>query len=192
MLSMSASMLAKREQLTSDISVLLTRIREIHNEEVLNRNDLRNNILDRNRYSEKLSCLQEEQKTWIAKYECLIMHPKKESVSSPYKGFSSGRHYSFETDTSLPVLMYDDTSELREVSNRLAEIKQQMSELKEAIRQLEVRIEEGIQSRYRIRDLWKDLEDINTKRLSLRIQLSQLIKERSLLLSNTKIVSIVC
>ncbi len=88
--------------------------------------------------------------------------------------------------------MYDDTSELREVSNRLAEIKQQMSELKEAIRQLEVRIEEGIQSRYRIRDLWKDLEDINTKRLSLRIQLSQLIKERSLLLSNTKIVSIVC
>ena len=90
------------------------------------------------------------------------------------------------------VLMYDDTSELREVSNRLAEIKQQMSELKEAIRQLEVRIEEGIQSRYRIRDLWKDLEDINTKRLSLRIQLSQLIKERSLLLSNTKIVSIVC
>ena len=74
--------------------------------------------------------------------------------------------------------MYDDTSELREVSNRLAEIKQQMSELKEAIRQLEVRIEEGIQN----------LEDINTKRLSLRIQLSQLIKERSLLLSNTKIV----
>ena len=67
-----------------------------------------------------------------------------------------------------------------------------VSELKEAIRQLEVRIEEGIQSRYRIRDLWKDLEDINTKRLSLRIQLSQLIKERSLLLSNTKIVTIVC
>ena len=146
-------MLARREQLTSDISVLLTRIKEIHNEEVLNRNDLRNNILDKNRYSEKLTSLQEEQRKWIAQYECLIMHPKKESVSSPYKGLSSGRHYSFETDTSLPTLMSDDASELRDVSNRLAEIKRQMSELKEAIRQLEVRIEEGIQSMYGISGL---------------------------------------
>ena len=32
-----------------------------------------------------------------------------------------------------------------------------------------------------------DLEDVNTKRLSLRIQLAQLMKERSLLLCNMSI-----
>ena len=37
-----------------------------------------------------------------------------------------------------------------------------------------------------------DLEDVNTKRLSLRIQLAQLMKERSLLLCNMSIEWCVC
>ncbi|KAK8825432.1 hypothetical protein WA538_003128 [Blastocystis sp. DL] len=57
-----------------------------------------------------------------------------------------------------------------------------VSELEEAIRQLDMRVQEGIQN----------LEDVNTKRLSLRIQLAQLMKERSLLLCNMSIEWCVC
>ena len=142
---MSASMLAKREQLTSDISVLLTRIKEIHNEEVFNRNDLRNNIMDKNRYSEKLADLQKEQRKWIAQYEYELMHPKKESLSSSYNSVSPCLHNDGDTDASLLTSMSDEASEF-DVSNQLTEIKRQISELKEAIRQLEVRIDDGIQS----------------------------------------------
>ena len=57
---MSEECKLKHQQLSSDISVLLERIKNIHDEEVLLRNDLRNNLLDETRFTDELSDLNEK------------------------------------------------------------------------------------------------------------------------------------
>lgn len=57
---MSEECKTKHAQLTSDISVLLERIKSIHDEEVLLRNDLRNNLLDETRFTDELGDLNEK------------------------------------------------------------------------------------------------------------------------------------
>ena len=65
--------------------------------------------------------------------------------------------------------------ELRSISTQLTQIQNQLQDIQDSLAVIRRLIDEGVQN----------LEDINTKRLSLRIQLSQLIKEKSLLLINT-------
>lgn len=143
---MSSSMLAKREQLTSDISVLLARIKEIHNEEVLNRNDLRNNVLDKQRFSGKLGVLQEEQKRLLNQYESCLLIAKKDDMGSPRSSQSLGPHSPVHTISSL-LKSPNDGTRLQEVSNKLTTVNKEILELEEAIHQLEVRVEDGIQSK---------------------------------------------
>ena len=143
---MSSSMLAKREQLTSDISVLLARIKEIHNEEVLNRNDLRNNVLDKQRFSGKLGVLQEEQKRLLNQYESCLLIAKKDDMGSPRSSQSLGPHSHVHTISSL-LKSPNDGTRLQEVSNKLTTVNKEILELEEAIHQLEVRVEDGIQSK---------------------------------------------
>ena len=57
---MSEECKVKHEQLSSDISVLLERIKNIHDEEVLLRNDLRNNLLDETRFTDELGDLNQK------------------------------------------------------------------------------------------------------------------------------------
>ena len=54
--------ISKRNQLSADIAVLLKRIKDIHDEESLLRNDLRNNIIDEKRYTEECNSLRIQQK----------------------------------------------------------------------------------------------------------------------------------
>ena len=106
-------------QLTSDIDVLLERIKVIHEDEMLHRYDLRNNCIDKLRYEEEQNRLLQQRAALAKKY---------------------------------------------------------------GVEELGARIQEVLQ----------ELEDINTRRLSLRIQLSQLIKERSLLLRRCSLEWCVC
>ena len=69
---MSPQTLAKQEQLSSDITVLLQRIKEIHEEELLHRYDLRNNLTDRRRYEEERARLLKAKRERKARFEDLI------------------------------------------------------------------------------------------------------------------------
>ena len=81
---------------------------------------------------------------------------------------------------SSPVLRNEPENtafakEINELSEALTEVGEKLVENENGLKQIKNRIVEVMQ----------DLEDTNTKRLSLRIQLSQLMKERSLLLFNS-------
>ena len=54
--------ISKRDQLSADIAILLKRIKTIHDEESLLRNDLRNNIIDEKRYTEECNSLRVQKK----------------------------------------------------------------------------------------------------------------------------------
>lgn len=161
---MSPQTLAKQEQLSSDITVLLQRIKEIHEEELLHRYDLRNNLTDRRRYEEERARLLKTKRERKARFEDLIAN-SEEDVGMRL---------------SSPVLRNEPENtafakEINELSEALTEVGEKLVENENGLKQIKNRIVEVMQ----------DLEDTNTKRLSLRIQLSQLMKERSLLLFNT-------
>ena len=65
---MSEECKVKHEQLSSDISVLLERIKNIHDEEVLLRNDLRNNLLDETRFTDELRLVKLGQQANLQEY----------------------------------------------------------------------------------------------------------------------------
>ena len=137
---MSEECRKKHEQLSSDISVLLKRIKHIHDEESLLRNDLRNNILDERRFMNELE----------------TMYSKKGYFEKKY----------------MELLGTGEEGPLRKVMSAITSVKTSIRQSESDLHSLELRISEGIEN----------LEDNNTQRLSLRIQLAQLMKERSLLL----------
>ena len=69
---MSLDAINKRDQLTSDINVLLKRIKDIHEEESLMRNDLRNNITDLKRYEAEVKELRLQRQDFRDEYELLL------------------------------------------------------------------------------------------------------------------------
>lgn len=69
---MSLDAINKRDQLTSDINVLLKRIKDIHEEESLMRNDLRNNITDLKRYEAEVKELRLQRQDFRNEYELLL------------------------------------------------------------------------------------------------------------------------
>ena len=64
-------MITRQEQLTADIAVILDRIKEIHSKELLLRNDLRNNVLDRSRFANELELVKETRRRMLQKEETL-------------------------------------------------------------------------------------------------------------------------
>lgn len=154
-------------QLTSDIDVLLERIKVIHEDEVLHRYDLRNNCIDRLRYEEEQNRLL-QQRAALAKKYGVPMEDAGQMLYSP--------------------------SVCENPEN--AEFVREMEDLSETLRALNKRLEDnrtGLEELgARIQEVLQELEDINTRRLSLRIQLSQLIKERSLLLRRCSLEWCVC
>ena len=69
---MSLDAINKRDQLTSDINVLLKRIKDIHEEESLMRNDLRNNMTDLKRYEAEVKELRLQRQDFRNEYELLL------------------------------------------------------------------------------------------------------------------------
>ena len=69
---MSLDAINKRGQLTSDINVLLKRIKDIHEEESLMRNDLRNNMTDLKRYEAEVKELRLQRQDFRDEYELLL------------------------------------------------------------------------------------------------------------------------
>ena len=69
---MSLDAINKRDQLTSDINVLLKRIKDIHEEESLMRNDLRNNMTDLKRYEGEVKELRLQRQDFRDEYELLL------------------------------------------------------------------------------------------------------------------------
>lgn len=69
---MSLDAINKRDQLTSDINVLLKRIKDIHEEESLMRNDLRNNMTDLKRYEAEVKELRLQRQDFRDEYELLL------------------------------------------------------------------------------------------------------------------------
>lgn len=154
-------------QLTSDIDVLLERIKVIHEDEMLHRYDLRNNCIDKLRYEEEQNRLL-QQRAALAKKYGVPMEDAGQMLYSP--------------------------SVCENPEN--AEFVREMEDLSETLRALNKRLEDnrtGLEELgARIQEVLQELEDINTRRLSLRIQLSQLIKERSLLLRRCSLEWCVC
>ena len=163
---MSPQTLAKQEQLSSDITILLRRIKEIHEEEMLHRYDLRNNFTDWRRYEEEREKLMKVKCERTARYEDLIAN----AVGDVGMRLSSAMLRNEPENTAF-------AKEINELSEALTEVGEKLVENESGLKQIKDRIVEVMQ----------DLEDTNTKRLSLRIQLSQLMKERSLLLFNTSL-----
>lgn len=144
-------------QLTSDIDVLLERIRAIHDEEVLHKYDLRNNCIDKLRYEDIQKHLLQQRAALAKQFNV----PVENAGPAPYSPLTC------ESPETVQFLQ-----EVEDLSDALRLVNQQLEENCTVIEELRARIQEVLQ----------ELEDINTRRLSLRIQLSQLIKERSLLL----------
>ena len=71
---------------------------------------------------------------------------------------------------------------LRSVSRQLTALSSQIRECDVTLQQIELNVAEEIQSMERKREWSLDLEDLNTKWSSLRIQLARLIKCRSAIL----------
>ena len=69
---MSLDAINKRDQITSDINVLLKRIKDIHEEESLMRNDLRNNMTDLKRYEAEVKELRLQRQDFRDEYELLL------------------------------------------------------------------------------------------------------------------------
>ena len=69
---MSLDAINKRDQLTSYINVLLKRIKDIHEEESLMRNDLRNNMTDLKRYEAEVKELRLQRQDFRNEYELLL------------------------------------------------------------------------------------------------------------------------
>lgn len=147
---MSEECKVKHEQLSSDISVLLERIKNIHDEEVLLRNDLRNNLLDETRFTGELGDLNQ----------------KKAKAERAY----------------VRLVKLGQQANLQEYVNQISVLEECIQQVETDLASLKKRISERIESGDERREWEVDLEDNNTQRLSLRIQLSQLMKERSLLL----------
>ncbi|KAM7455430.1 hypothetical protein BLSTO_03815 [Blastocystis sp. subtype 1] len=144
-------------QLTSDIDVLLERIKAIHEDEMLHRYDLRNNCIDKLRYEEEQNRLL-QQRAALAKKYGVPMEDAGQMLYSPSV---------CENPENAEFVR-----EMEDLSETLRALNKQLEDNRTGLEELGVRIQEVLQ----------ELEDINTRRLSLRIQLSQLIKERSLLL----------
>lgn len=78
---MSEECKVKHEQLSSDIRVLLERIKNIHDEEVLLRNDLRNNLLDETRFTDELGDLNQKKAKAERSYVRLVKLGQQANLS---------------------------------------------------------------------------------------------------------------
>ena len=72
MIRMSKECTDKQQQLEQDIEVILKRIRRIHEEDLLYRNDLQNNLIDEERYTNECTELRSKIKLLSDQYEHLL------------------------------------------------------------------------------------------------------------------------
>ena len=72
MTRMSKECTDRQHQLEQDIEVILKRIRRIHEEDLLYRNDLQNNLIDEERYTSECTELRSKIKLLSGQYEHIL------------------------------------------------------------------------------------------------------------------------
>lgn len=140
--------IARHEQLSSDIEILLGRIKGIHDEEVLHRNDLRNNITDQKRFTKELQRLQCRRHTLTTQYEYLLgaVEEKKE-YGAISEGYPAAVPPQEPQRSATPSESGTEEERLRRTSNELVKANSLIKDLEVALRQLSIRISDGTQSR---------------------------------------------
>lgn len=80
---MTVECISRRDQLSADIAILLKRIRDLHDEEALLRNDLRNNKTDEKRYTDEWNSLRTQKKNVSEVFDYLL---DKQAVCTSFYG----------------------------------------------------------------------------------------------------------
>ncbi|KAK8802265.1 hypothetical protein WA588_005237, partial [Blastocystis sp. NMH] len=150
---------ADRLQLSRDISSILHRIRELQRAMAKQTEEICRFLEDKRQFTEKLVYYQEQKGALTARYDDLF-----ESFNLT---LDSERVLEIESEETAT-----DAFRLRSVSRQLTALSLQVKECDMTLQQIERNIAEGLQN----------LDDMNTQRMSLRIQLSRLIKRRSMIL----------
>lgn len=137
---MSSSCIAKRNQLTADIEILLNRIKEIHDEETFLRNDLRNNLTDQKRYRQEYDVLSQQKEKLSEQIDSLVNTQQPSLIMKD--GYSS--------DNMKDV----SSEEMKKLSSQLIAVKDKLKEVEDGLSIINQFITEGIESRLLI--LWID------------------------------------
>lgn len=129
---MSSSCIAKRNQLTADIEILLNRIKEIHDEETFLRNDLRNNLTDQKRYRQEYDVLSQQKEKLSEEIDSLVNIQQPSLIMKD--GYSSDK-------------MKDMSSEeMKKLSSQLTAVKDKLKEVEDGLSIINQFITEGIES----------------------------------------------
>ena len=158
----------ERIQLTEDITTILERIQTIRDAIITEKEEILASLKEKKRFTMKLVYLQEQKGQLTLQYDDL---------------FAS---FNAQLDSNVQRNLNGDASpeefRLRSVSRQLTALSSQIRECDVTLQQIELNVAEEIQSMERKREWSLDLEDLNTKWSSLRIQLARLIKCRSAIL----------
>ena len=158
----------ERIQLTEDIATILERIQTIRDAIITEKEEILASLKEKKRFTMKLVYLQEQKGQLTLQYDDL---------------FAS---FNAQLDSNVQRNLNGDASpeefRLRSVSRQLTALSSQIRECDVTLQQIELNVAEEIQSMERKREWSLDLEDLNTKWSSLRIQLARLIKCRSAIL----------
>ena len=158
----------ERIQLTEDITTILERIQTIRDAIITEKEEILASLKEKKRFTMKLVYLQEQKGQLTLQYDDL---------------FAS---FNAQLDSNVQRNLNRDASpeefRLRSVSRQLTALSSQIRECDVTLQQIELNVAEEIQSMERKREWSLDLEDLNTKWSSLRIQLARLIKCRSAIL----------
>ena len=158
----------ERIQLTEDITTILERIQTIRDAIITEKEEILASLKEKTRFTMQLVYLQEQKGQLTLQYDDL---------------FAS---FNAQLDSNVQRNLNGDASpeefRLRSVSRQLTALSSQIRECDVTLQQIELNVAEEIQSMERKREWSLDLEDLNTKWSSLRIQLARLIKCRSAIL----------
>lgn len=158
----------ERIQLTEDITTILERIQTIRDAIITEKEEILASLKEKKRFTMKLVYLQEQKGQLTLQYVIW---------------FAS---FNAQLDSNVQRNLNGDASpeefRLRSVSRQLTALSSQIRECDVTLQQIELNVAEEIQSMERKREWSLDLEDLNTKWSSLRIQLARLIKCRSAIL----------
>ena len=158
----------ERIQLAEDIATILERIQTIRDAIITEKEEILASLKEKKRFTMKLVYLQEQKGQLTLQYDDL---------------FAS---FNAQLDSNVQRNLNGDASpeefRLRSVSRQLTALSSQIRECDVTLQQIELNVAEEIQSMERKREWSLDLEDLNTKWSSLRIQLARLIKCRSAIL----------
>ena len=151
----------ERIQLTEDITTILERIQTIRDAIITEKEEILASLKEKKRFTMKLVYLQEQKGQLTLQYDDL---------------FAS---FNAQLDSNVQRNLNGDASP---EEFQLTALSSQIRECDVTLQQIELNVAEEIQSMERKREWSLDLEDLNTKWSSLRIQLARLIKCRSAIL----------